>query len=58
MEVLSIKMLKKIDFSKIRLKIFEGFGQTQSIFQTVIQDMQKMPLLPWAQHHSLESQEV
>ena len=53
-----IKVLKKIEVYDFRLKIFWNFCRTRSIFWTVIQDMPKMTLLPWAQHHSWKSQEV
>ena len=46
MELLFIKVLKKIEVNDFRLKKFENFCQTPSIFWTVIQDMLKMNLLP------------
>ena len=52
-----MKILKKIDFSEIRLKILVGFWQTRPNFQTAIQDMLKMTVLPLSQHNSRKSQE-
>ena len=45
-EVLFTKILKKIDFSEIRLKNLVGFWQTRSNFWTGFQDMLKMIVLP------------
>ena len=56
-EVLFTKILKKIDFSEIRLKNLVGFRQTRPIFWTAIQDMLKMTVLPLSQHNFSESQE-
>ena len=47
-EVLFSKMLKKIDFSEIRLKNLVGFWQTRSDFWVVIQDMLKMTVLSFS----------
>ena len=52
-----MKILKKIDFSEIRLKILVGFWQTRPNFWTAIQDMLKMTVLPLSQHNSRKSQE-
>ena len=46
-----MKILKKIDFSEIRLKIIVGFWQTRPNFWTTIQDMLKMTVLFFSQHH-------
>ena len=56
-EVLFTKILKKIDFSEIRLKNLVGFWQTWADFWAVIQDMLKMTVLPFSQHHSRKSQD-
>ena len=56
-EVLFTKVLKKIHFSEIRLKNLVGFWQTRADFWAVIQDMLKMTVLPFSQHHSRKSQE-
>ena len=56
-EVLFTKILKKIDFSEIRLKNLVGFWQTRPIFWTAIQDMLKMTVLPLSQHNFRKSQE-
>ena len=52
-----INILKKIDFSEIRLKNLVGFWQTRADFWAVIQDMLKMTVLPFSQHHSRKSQD-
>ena len=57
LEVLIIKTLKKIDFSEIRLKNLVGFRQTQADFWAVIQDMLKMTVLPFSQHHSWKNRD-
>ena len=57
LEVFIIKILKKIDFSEIRLKNLVGFRQTRPIFWTAIQDMLKMTVLPLSQHNFRKSQE-
>ena len=49
------KILKKIDFSEIRLKNLVGFLQTQPIFWTASQDMLKMTVLPLSQHNFRKS---
>ena len=49
---------EKIEVYDFRLKNFGNFCRTRSIFWTVIQDMPKMTLSPWDQHHSWKSQEV
>ena len=46
-----------MDFSEIRLKNLLGFWQTQADFWAVIQDMLKMTVLPFSQHHFRKSQE-
>ena len=56
-EVLSTKVLKKIHFYEIRLKNLVGFRQTWADFWAVIQDMLKMTVPPFSQHHSRKSQE-
>ena len=56
-EVLFTKVLKKIHFSEIRLKNLVGFRQTRADFWAVIQDMLKMTVLPFSQHHSRQSQD-
>ena len=57
LEVFIIKILKKINFSEIRLKNLVGFWQTRPIFWTAIQDMLKMTVLPFSQHNFRKSQE-
>ena len=57
LEVFIIKILKKIDFSKNRLKNLVGFWQTRPVFWTAIQDMFKMTVLPLSQHDFRKSQE-
>ena len=57
LEVFIVKILKKIYFSEIRLKNFVGFWQTRADFWAVIQDMLKMTVLPFSQHHSRKSQD-
>ena len=57
LEVFIIKILKKIDFSEIRLKNLVGFWQTRPDFWTAIQDMLKMTMLPLSQHNFRKSQE-
>ena len=57
LEVFIIKILKKINFSEIRLKNLVGFWQTRPIFWTAIQDMLKMTVLPLSQHNFRKSQE-
>ena len=57
LEVFIIKILKKIDFSKNRLKNLVGFQQTRPVFWTAIQDMFKMTLLPLSQHDFRKNQE-
>ena len=57
LEVFIIKILKKIDFSEIRLKNLVGFRQTRPIFWTAIQDMLKMTVLPVSQHNFRKIQE-
>ena len=57
LEAFIIKILKKIDFSEIRLKNLIGFWQTRPHFWTVIQDMLKMTVLPLSQHNFSKSQE-
>ena len=52
-----MKILKKIDFSEIRLKNVVGFRQTRADFWAVIQDMLKMTVLPLSQHNFRRSQE-
>ena len=47
-----MQILKKVDFSKIRLKILVGFWQTRPNFWTAIQDMLKMTEKPLSQHNS------
>ena len=56
LEVCTIKILKKIDFSEIRLKNLVGFLQTRPNFWTAIQDMLKMTVLPLSQHDFRKSQ--
>ena len=56
-EVLFTKILKKIDFSEIRLKNLVGFWQTRPNLWTAIQGMLKMTVLPLSQHNSMRSQE-
>ena len=56
-KVFIIKILKKIDFSEIRLKNLVGFWQTRPSFWTAIQDMLKMTVLPLSQHNFRKSQE-
>ena len=56
-ESLFIKMFEKIEVYDFRLKKCVNFCRTRSIFWTIIQDMLKMTLLPWAQHHFWKSQE-
>ena len=51
-----MKILKKINFSEIRLKIIVGFWQTWPNFWTAIQDMLKMTLPPLSQHNSRKSE--
>ena len=51
------KILKKIDFSEIRLKNLVAFWQTWANFWTVGQDMLKMTVLPLSQHNFRKSQE-
>ena len=57
-EVLFTKVLKKIHFSEIHLKNLVGFRRFQADFWAVIQDMLKMTVLPFSQHHSRKSQEL
>ena len=57
LEVFVIKILKKNDFSKNRLKNLDGFWQTRPVFWTAIQDMLKMTVLPLSQHDFRKSQE-
>ena len=57
LEVFIFKILKKIDFSEIRLKNLVGFWRTRPNFWTAIQDILKMTALPMSQHHSRKSQE-
>ena len=52
-----MKILKKIDFSEIRLKNLIGFWRTRANFWTVGQDMPKMTVLPLSQHNFRKSQE-
>ena len=56
-EVLFTKTLKKIDFSEIPLKNLVGFQQTRADFWSVIQNMLKMTVMPFSQHHIRKSQE-
>ena len=56
-EVLFIKVLKKIQFSEVRLKNLVGFRQTRADFWAVIQDMLKMTVLPFSLNHSRKSQD-
>ena len=56
-EVLFTKVLKKIHFSEIRLRNLVVFWGTRTDFWVVIQDMLKMTLLPFSQHHSRKSQD-
>ena len=56
-EVLITKVLKKIHFSKIRLKNLVGFWRTRADFWAFIRDMPKMTVLPFSQHHSRKSQD-
>ena len=58
LEVFIIKILKKIDFSEIRLKNLVGFWRTPPIFWIAIQDMLKMTVLPLSQHNFRKSQEI
>ena len=58
LKVLFIKFFEKIEVYDFCLKKFVNFCQTWSIFWTVIQDMPKTTLLPWAKYHPLKSQEV
>ena len=51
------KILKKNDFSEIRLKNLVGFWQTRPSFWTAIQDMLKMTVIPLSQHNFSKSQE-
>ena len=57
LEVFVIKILKKIDFSEIRLKNLVGFWQTRPNFWPAIQDMLKMTMLPLSQHNLRKSQD-
>ena len=57
LEVFIFKILKKFDFSEIRLKNLVGFLQTRPIFWTTIQDMLKMTVLPLIQHNFRKTQE-
>ena len=57
LEVFIFKILKKIDFSEIRLKNLVGFLQTRPNFWTTIQDVLKMTVLPLSQHNFRKSQE-
>ena len=57
LEVFIFKILKKIDFSEIRLKNLVGFRQTRPIFWTTIQDMLKMTVLPLSHYNFRKSQE-
>ena len=57
LEVFIFKILKKFDFSEIRLKNLVGFLQTRPNFWTAIQDMLKMTVLPLSQHNFRKSQE-
>ena len=57
LEVFSIKILKKNDFSENRLKNLVGFWQTRADFWAVIQDMLKMTVLAFSQYHYRKSQE-
>ena len=57
LEVFIIKILKKNDFSEIRLKNLVGFWQTRPIFWTAIPDMLKMTVVPLSQHNLRKSQE-
>ena len=52
-----MKIMKKIDFSKICHKILVGFCQTPPSFWTAIQDIQKNTKLPLSQHNSRKIQE-
>ena len=56
-EVLLAKILKKIDFSEIRLKNLVGFRRTWPIFWRAIQDILTMTVLPLNQHNFRKSQE-
>ena len=58
LEVFIIKVLKKIDFSEIRLKSLVGFWQIRANFWTVVQDMLKMTVLPLSQHDFRKSFET
>ena len=58
LDIFVIKILKKIDFSEIRLKIPVGFCQTRPNFRAAIQDMLKMTALPLSQHKSRKSQGI
>ena len=57
LELFFMKILKKIDFSEICLKILVGFWQTRPNFRTAIQDMLKMTVLPLSQHNCRKSEE-
>ena len=57
-EVLFTKVFKKIPFSEIRLKNLVGFRQTWDDFWAVIEDVLKMTVLPFSQHHSRKSQDL
>ena len=57
LEILLIKVLKRIDVYDFHLKNFVNFCRTRSIFWTVIEDMLKITLLSWAQHNSWKIQE-
>ena len=57
LKVLFIKSFEKIEVYDFCLKKCVNFCQTRSIFWTIIQDMLKITLLPWDQHHFLKSQE-
>ena len=57
LEVFITKILKKIHFSEIRLKNLVGFLRTRANFWAVIEDMLKMTVLPFSQHHSRKSQD-
>ena len=54
-KVFIVKMLKKIDFSEIRLKNLVGFWQTRPNFWTAIEDILKMTVLPLSQHNFRKS---
>ena len=57
LEVFIFKILKKFDFSEIRLKNLVGFWQTQANFWTAIQDMLKLTTLPLSQHNFRKGKE-